>query len=246
MKYLLFILGLCIWTTLRAQPSADARMIERAAPHFGELNRVIDEVWGDLSMRTFIPAQVEQESLWNQFAELCVPKPSCSRERGVGFGQFTITPRFNIFEEVKRQHPELRDWKWEDRFNPRKQFVAITVKDKGLYRTCRPLMSNEWGGLACVASSYNGGFGGFTADRRLCGNTKGCDPTRWTGHIEVTSLKAKVKVAGYGQSFFEINRGYVNYVMRVRSPKYEPYMRSGQWASSASTSPGSSSQPSPP
>lgn len=223
-KVLIFVLALLCSVGAGAQSSADARMIERAKPHFGLLNSAIDGYWPDLSMRTFIPAQVEQESLWNPRAELCVPKPTCSRERGVGFGQFTITPKMNVFEEVKRMHPDLKDWAWEDRYNPRLQLIAIVVKDKALYRNCRPLMSNDWGGLACTASSYNGGFGGFTADRRLCGNTKGCNPQVWTGNIEVTSLKAKKALAGYGKSFFEINREYVGYVMRTRSPKYAPYV----------------------
>lgn len=224
MKKLLFILAVFLASAVQAQSSQDAKMIARATPHFGQLNEVITELWPDLSMRTFIPAQIEQESLWNPTAELCVPKPTCSRERGVGFGQFTVTPKMNVFEEVKRMHPYLKDWKWADRFDPRMQFIAIVVKDKGLYRVCKPLMSNEFGGLSCVASSYNGGYGGFTADRRLCGNTKGCDPTKWTGNIEVTSLKAKHALVGYGKSFFEINREYVTYLMRVRSPKYNPYM----------------------
>lgn len=224
MRVLLFILMLFCIGDSHAQSSSDSKMLARATPYFGELNAAIDQYWPDLSMRTFIPAQVEQESLWNPRAELCVPKPSCSRERGIGFGQFTITPKMNVFEEVKRMHPDLRDWAWSDRYNSRLQLIAIVVKDRAHYKTCRPLMSNDWGGLACTASSYNGGFGGFTADRRLCANTKGCNPQVWTGNIEVTSLKAKKALAGYGKSFFEINREYVGYVMRTRSPKYVPYV----------------------
>jgi hypothetical protein len=225
MRVLLLILMLFCISDSRAQSSADARMLERATPYFGLMNEVINRYWPELPMRTFVPAQIEQESLWNPRAELCVPRPSCSRERGIGFGQFTITPRMNVFEEVKRMHPDLRDWSFADRYDPRLQLIAIVVKDKAHYRSCRPLMSNDWGGLACTAASYNGGFGGFTSDRRLCSNTKGCNPQVWTGNIEVTSLKAKVKVSGYGKSFFEINREYVGYVMRTRSPKYAPYMK---------------------
>lgn len=226
LKLFMVFLAVLFSTNSKPQSAHDERMIARATPHLSLLNETIDAFWPDLdrSMRTFFPAQIEQESLWVATAELCVPKPTCSRERGVGFGQFTITPKMNVFEEAKRSHPALRDWQWADRFSPRMQFIAIVVKDKGLYRVCRPLMSNDWGGFACVAASYNGGFGGFSSDRRLCGNTIGCNPLIWTGNIEVTSNKAKVKVAGYGKSFFEINREYVDYVMRQRRPKYNALM----------------------
>lgn len=224
LKLLFIVLTVLGITAARAQTAFDDKMIARATPHFPLLNTTITDVWPDLAMRTFIPAQIEQESLWDQKAELCVPRPSCARERGVGFGQFTITPRFNIFEEVKAKHPALKGWRWEDRFDAGRQFIAITVMDRNLYRQCIPLMSNEYGGLACTASSYNGGFGGFQADRRLCGNTVGCNPRQWTGHIEKTSLKAKAAMAGYGKSFFEINREYVSNVLIKRSPKYTPFM----------------------
>lgn len=138
----------------------------------------------------------------------------------MGFGQLTITSRFNAFEEVKRMHPKLRDWPYSERFDPDRQLLAIVVKDRAHFRQCQPLMVNWYGALACTASSYNGGFGGFTADRRLCSNTKGCDPTRWQGNIEVTSLKAKTAVSGYGKSFYQINREYVVLLLQTRSPKY--------------------------
>ncbi len=228
LKLFFVVLTVLFASSAKPQSAHDARMLERATPYLGLLAGTINALWPEVTpgMRTFFPAQIEQESLWNPQAELCVPKPTCSRERGVGFGQFTITPRMNVFEEAKRSHPMLRDWAWADRFNPRMQFIAIVVKDKGIFRQCQPLMSNEWGAFACVAASYNGGFGGFSSDRRLCGNTIGCNPRVWTGHIEHTSNKAKARVVGYGKSFFEINREYVDYVMRVRRPKYEPFMGS--------------------
>jgi hypothetical protein len=209
----------------RALTPAEQRMIDRAAPYFGLVSQLTDEYWPQMPMRTYLLAQIEKESLWNPRAQLCVPKPSCSRELGVGFGQFTLTPRMNVWQEVKTKYKPLSDWKWEDRFDPRYQVTAMLLYNKEIYTKCRPLMSNEWGSLACTASSYNGGFGGFSADRRLCSNTAGCDPTRWTGHIELTSTKSKVRVEGYGEPFYYINRGYVKKVLNEMSPKYLPYVQ---------------------
>ena len=235
----LMVLIFCVWivtqvpvaaqtqTTSPKLTAVEQRMLNRAQPYFPLINELTDRYWIDMPMRSYIPAQIEKESLWDPRAQLCVPKPSCSRELGIGFGQFTITPKMNVWAEVKNKHPDLKNWTWENRFDPRYQVIAILVYNKEIYTRCRPLMSNEWGALACTASSYNGGFGGFQADRRLCGNTAGCDPTRWTNHIELTSTKSKVRVPGYGEPFYYINRGYVKKVMTEFSPKYIPYVGSG-------------------
>lgn len=207
-----------------ALTSAEQRMLARAQPYIPLVNELTDAFWADIPMREYIPAQIEKESLWNPKAQLCVPRPSCSREMGVGFGQFTVTPRMNVWKEVKQKYSPLRDWQWEDRFDPRYQITAMLLYNKDIYQRCRPLMSNDWGGLACTASSYNGGFGGFSADRRLCSNTKGCKPDVWSGNIELTSTKSKVRVEGYGEPFYYINRGYVQKVLKEFSPKYAPYM----------------------
>lgn len=224
MKYLLFILALLLPGLLQAQQAHDLKMIARATPYFGTLNEAVDVVWPDAPRRSFFGAQVERESLWNPQAQLCVPKPTCSRERGIGLGQMTITPRFNVFTEVQQLHPLLRDWQPKDYFDPRLQLIAIVAKDRQHYRQCTPLMANPDEILACAMSAYNGGFGGFSADRRLCSNTKGCEPTKWFGHVEHTSLKAKTALQGYGKSFFQINRGYVCEVVVRQAKKYSPYL----------------------
>ncbi len=51
----------------------------------------------------------------------------------------------------------------------------------------------------------------------------GCDPDRWFGHVEHHSLKARTKTAGYGNSFFDINRGYVRAVMDDRRYRYAAF-----------------------
>jgi membrane-bound lytic murein transglycosylase MltF len=50
--------------------------------------------------------------------------------------------------------------------------------------------------------------------------TKGCDPEKWFGNVEKTSLKAKTAVKGYGQSFYQINRGYVRSIWFDRRQRY--------------------------
>jgi len=74
--------------------------------------------------------------------------------------------------------------------------------------------------MAFTFSAYNGGFGGVLKDRVLCSKTPGCDSSKWLGNVENTSFRSRTSVKGYGQSFFDINRGYVRNIMVVRSPKY--------------------------
>lgn len=198
----------------------DRRMVQRAEPYMPSLKATIDKYWTSMEYPPTVAAQIEKESLWNPKAELCVPKGTCAREYGFGFGQLTITPRFNVFEEIKALHPDLRQWKYADRFDTTKQMTAIVVKDRLHFKQCLNIMLPGVDTYACGFSAYNGGYGGVTADRRLCANTSGCDPRKWFGNVERVSLKAKTAQAGYGQSFFEVNRGYVKALIFERPGKY--------------------------
>lgn len=204
----------------------DQRMLYAATPYLPLLSSAYEDAWPDSPMRSAAAAQAEKESRWNPRAELCVPKPTCSRERGIGLGQFTITPRFNVFVELSSRHPKLRGWKPEEYMDPAKQLLALVVKDRGHHRQCSPLFKAVDEVMACVASAYNGGFGGVLADRRLCSNTKGCDPTRWFAHVAEYSTKAKAPMAGYGQSFYQINRSYAHGVVKEWRHKYVPALGS--------------------
>lgn len=183
--------------------------------------------WSDAPMPSVLASQVEQETCpshthrmcWNPRAEL-----RTSREYGFGLGQLTITSRFNAFTEVTARHTSLRGWAWADRHNPRMQARALVLKLQDNYAAIKGTY-NDWGRMAMALSAYNGGMGGLSQDRRLCRATPGCDPSRWTGHVERTSYKARIAVSGYGKSFFAINREYVRNVMVVRRPKYDSYFR---------------------
>lgn len=203
-------------------------MIPAHAPAvLAQLLALLPAYWPDMPLPSFLAAQIEQETCITLQHGKCFSERAelkTSREYGFGLGQLTITARFNAFLEVKALHPDLRDWPFEARYDRRMQLIALVVKDRHHYRGCAPLMATARDTLACVAAQYNGGAGGFLADRRLCANTAGCDPRVWFGHIEHTSLKARRPASGYGKSFFEINREYVRNVLLVRRPKYATLM----------------------
>lgn len=194
--------------------------------HKDTLVKVIQTSWNDISIPSVIPGLIEQETCYSLTHSKCwsiFAKLETSREYGFGLGQLTVTSRFNAFEEVKTLDSRLKDWKWDDRFNAEYQMIAVTVMLKRNYRVFRSA-EKEFDQYAFALASYNGGIGGIQSDQRICRNTKGCNPNLWFGHVELTSLKKKTAVAGYGQSFFEINRKYPVNVLNVRRFKYKPYV----------------------
>lgn len=187
--------------------------------------------WPDAPMPWHLAGLVEQETCirpdhpkcWNPRAEL-----KTSREYGYGLGQTTIayradgSVRFNKQEELRQAHRSLRDWTYERRFDPVFQLTAIVEMTHGIWRRVVGSASHEdrW---AFTLSSYNGGEAHVRRDRLLCGNTPGCDRDRWFGHVELHSVKSREPWQGYGRSPYQINRGHVYNVIKVRSGKYAPY-----------------------
>lgn len=198
-------------------------MLARATPFLPILIREQKQFWGDHPKPTTLAAQVEQESLWNPNARL-----KTSREEGVGFGQLTRayradgSIRFDVFSETKALDKSLKDWDWDNRFDPVFQLRAVIVKNKQLYAQVKGAKSNV-DHLAFAYAAYNGGLGGVLSDRKLCAATPHCNPAIWFGNVQRTSLKAKSAVKGYGHSFFDINREYVINILITRREKYDTY-----------------------
>lgn len=186
------------------------------------LVNAIDELWPTFPYYSMFAAQVEKESCislkhskcWNEKAEL-----KTSREYGFGLGQITITSRFNKFEELKQSSKHLRNWNWNDRFNANYQLKAVIILNIQNYNKLN-FVPNEYERIAMMFSAYNGGLGSVINDRKLCDsqpNSK-CDKNKWFNNVEIYSFKSKIKVSGYGESWYDINRGYVKQVMLLNHP----------------------------
>lgn len=229
----LVYLGRCILAgiilILMSTSSRAAEPPTAALPLLPILKAQQQTYWPDMALPSALGAQVEQETCisltsrgcWNPKAEL-----KTSREQGVGLGQLTRafradgSTRFDALSELVAAHPkELAGLSWQNRYDPTLQLRALVLKDKqgcNLVRDAKTPSDQ----LAMCFAAYNGGIGGLNSDRRSCAGTKGCDPGKWFGNVEHTSLKAKTAVPGYGKSFFAINRGYVQNIMIVRRPRY--------------------------
>lgn len=214
---------LACWSAL-----AVAGVPANAPAHLMTVKAVQAQYWPDHPNPAYLASQIETESCVSLTARLCWSPHAelkTSREYGFGLGQITVTPAFNNFTAARQLAPELKSWQWADRFDARKQVVTLVLMDRTLYRSCTKLMTTGREAYACALASYNGGLGGTMADRRLCANTQGCDPRKWFGNVERTSLKAKKPVSGYGKSFFDINRAYPVAIMDQRRPKYDPFFK---------------------
>lgn len=186
-------------------------------------------VWPDAPQPYFMAGQVEQETCarltdskcWNPRAEL-----KTSREYGFGLGQitraYTATGalRFDKFQELKDGNRELRGWLWSDRYDPGYQLKALVLMNKSIYTRMSKLATSQDDAIRFTLSAYNGGESALTQDRLKCVMTPMCKPGVWVGNVAETSYKARQPVAGYAQSFFQINRTYVHNVMDVRRAKY--------------------------
>ena len=229
------LLGIFVQVAM-AVPLAAAELPAGAVMYMPQLIASQRLIWPDAPMPSFLAAQIEQESCislkhskcWNPRAEL-----KTSRENGVGLGQFTRafkadgSIRFDKISELAAAHASLRGWTWAKRYDPSYQLTAIVEMNKAIYARQRDAASVR-DRLSFSLSAYNGGEGSVLQDRRMCANTRGCDPTRWDGNVARTSLKNKVPSKGYGKSFFAINREYVTNILDVRRAKYEPYWKREQ------------------
>jgi hypothetical protein len=181
--------------------------------------------WNKNPVPSSLGAQVEQETCpslkargcWSPYAHL-----KTDREEGIGLGQATRTAKFDILSDLKKKYPsKFEGWSWDSPYNASYQLRALVLMDKECYSKLRPLAITDQDGLAFAYSCYNGGLGGVLNDRKLCSTIEGCNPGVWFYNVADHSYKSNKKSKGYGQSFREINRGYVNNLINVRRPKYD-------------------------
>lgn len=230
----LVFVGLCLLTgllflALAGQARGASGPPEKALPYLPVLQAQLADHWPDAPGCSLFAAQVEQETCpslthrqcWNPRAEL-----KTSREYGFGLGQLTVTKKYDNFAAARGLHPSLRDWQWQDRYDPARQLRTMVLMDRAGFRRLS-MVADEHERMAMAFAAYNGGMGGVLSDRRVCAAVPGCDPDQWFGHVEKHSLKAKTAVKGYGKSFFEINREYIRNIMQVRRVRYAAWFGEG-------------------
>lgn len=181
--------------------------------------------WPTLAFPDYLAGQVEQETCpslkskrcWNPKTENINPKNN--GEYGFGLSQITKTNKFNTFEELKAKYPDMKSWKWEDRYNPEYQLRGLIHMDKKVFDYFKVGDKMQF-----ALSAYNRGLGNLLQDRKFCAQLPDCDPDKWWGNVEIHSHRPIMKLKGYGLSGHEINRDYVRNI-EVRRVKYRPYLK---------------------
>jgi hypothetical protein len=216
------VLAALLMSQARAQP-----MPERAREHLPVLVAEQRAHWPQAPAPYTMAGQVEAESAWRANAEL-----RTAREWGAGLAQLTRAygasgeVRFDRLADARRLHPSLAGWTWDERFDVARQLRALVLMNRVEWRvvTGTATEDDRW---SMTLAAYNGGRTGLLRDRALCAGSTGCDPSRWFGHVERHSWRAKTAVHGYGRSFFAINRDYVRTTMQERRHRYVVAWRTG-------------------
>ena len=196
-----------------------------AAVLIPQLKTELASYWPDVAPRAWVPALIEQESGWRVNARL-----QTSRELGCGLGQFTKAydsagrVRFDALDEARHLDKSLAGWTWADCAKAQFQLRAVVLKLRSNDRQCTPLMGDGRSVKACAAAIYNGGAGSVTRRIRACQLVAGCRPREWFGQLERQCPQGRVKAAGYGESFCDINSRYPGRV-EARMPRYVEVMR---------------------
>lgn len=196
------------------------KTLERAKPYLNFLKETINNYWKDAPMREIIPAQIEQESLWKVKAEL-----KTTREYGMGLSQITIaynkdgTERFNNFINATNKYKELKNWKWEDRFNSKYHMIFSVLEDKALFKINSRLFKKNTDIWAGSLVSYNAGYGTVLKRRALCKVTNNCDYNKWFDGLDSVAMKFEKRKL-YGRSLAEMRNEYPYKIIYIRSKKY--------------------------
>ncbi len=211
---------------------ARAQVPAAAQPYLPVLQGEIRTHFDAHPMPEYFGGLIEHESCISLSHSRCWSSKSrlkTSREEGAGLGQLTRawradgSLRFDALAEMRDRHPSLRALSWRTIYDrPDLQLRAVVLKIKDAFTALR-VVSSPMDRLAMADAAYNGGLAGLQRERRACELTNGCDPQRWWGNVERTCLKSRAPLYG-SRSACDINRHHVSDVIRVRAPKYTPYL----------------------
>lgn len=221
MKKLFLLLTLVL---LSSFASADVKLPGESPKLLPQLVEETLIYWPDIPDYVFPAGLIDQESNWKPTATL-----KTSRELGCGLGQFTLATdvkgnvRFDALAETKKLSKDLAEWNWRDCQAVRFQMRAVILKNKAQHRSCALLMADATNALKCDGAAYNGGAGSVAKRQRLCRAQADCNPKIWDRNLDTQCPQATVKVAGYGESFCEINSRYPGRIY-ARMPKFRATM----------------------
>lgn len=154
------------------------------------------------------------------------------REEGAGLFQLTRAYtstgqlRFDLLDELRHRYPkELYELTWNNVYSRADlQIRAGILESRDKYNQLKAFASTTYEAMAFADAAYNGGIRGLQQERRACGMSKDCDPSKWFGHVERYCLKSKVALYG-NRNACDINRHHVYDVLVVKLNKYSAFFK---------------------
>ena len=223
-----FLLGmvLCLSLTMcdSAFPFTEQQVLDKAQAYLPMVFETFTEQWANAPLKHYEGGKIEQETCaslskcWNPKAEF-----ETSREYGFGFGMITITERFNNFEEAKK-YEALKDWKWDDRYNPKYQTTYSILEDRKNFTKYRPYSYDDKEAWACALVVYNAGAGTVNQRRALCKLTEDCDSTLWFGGLNSVHRSYENEIL-YGRPKWKLRNTYPHNVINIRADKYSSFFK---------------------
>lgn len=232
--------ALIIWCAVISLAMISRAQADTLPPAAGKylptVMKAVDKHWPTQALgygapRAYIAGLIDHETACPRTATCWQPTATykTKREEGVGFGMFTRafngngTLRFDALTELKALHPTaLRDANWErNKYNPELQATALVLKTADNFATAETLTGLVTELAPFAITMHNRGVAGIQNDAAKCRLTRGCDSSRWYGHVERTCAASKAIIPGTGRSACDISRAYFPDVAR-RSEKYMP------------------------
>lgn len=210
-----------------------------AAKHLPTVAAEIERVWPAHPYPAYFGGLIEHESCvslksprcWSERSSLRGLRGDGWREEGAGLGQITRVYRGDVarldsLTDMRSRHPELAELTWSNVYDrPDLQIRAILLMSAGNWRSLHDV-GDPVERLWMTDVSYNRGRAGLQRERRACAMSRGCDPDRWLGHVELHCAASRRPIYS-GRSACDISRRHPVDVITVRSPKYVPAL--GGW-----------------
>lgn len=186
-----------IATVLSWHQPSDAQVPAAANRYRNELTRAAHSQWGLDAPVAALAAQVHQESAW---------RPGAVSPAGAqGLTQFMPATAAWWCQVNKLTPAQCQPT------NPTWALRSMVGYDKWIHDRVRGTSACDR--MAMALSGYNGGLGWVQRDQALA-SSKGLDPLRWWGHVELVN-------AGRTAANWRENREYPQRILKRWAPVYE-------------------------
>jgi len=217
-----FVVMILLVTVAKAQMT-DENILKKAEPFMPMLVETFEEHWAQAPQKYNEGGKIEQETC-GSLSQCWNPKVKfkTSQEEGFGLLMITVTDRFNNFEEAKK-YKELKNWLWDDRYNPKYQMIYGVLRDRAQFAKYATMLEGDREIWAATLVAYNAGSGTVLQRRALCLITEECNPKLWFGGLDSVHKSYEDRIL-YGRPLWKMRNTYPHNIIKIRSEKYRRFL----------------------